>query len=67
MYLRSGFVMLKIRLYSATVAYRNALGKMQEEEFPVRATDNAAASEIAFLYVRQVMKLEDFELRVVGA
>ena len=26
MYLRSGFNMLKIRLYSATVAFRNALG-----------------------------------------
>ncbi len=59
--------MLKIRAYSASVAYRNSEGKMQEEEFPVHATDPAAASELAFLYVRQVMKLEDFELRVVGA
>jgi len=59
--------MLKIRPYSASVAYRNADGKMQEEEFPVHATDNAAASDLAFLYVRQVMQLEDFELRVVGA
>ena len=59
--------MSKIRFYSASVAYRGATGKVQEEEFPVRATDNATASEIAFLYVRQVMKLEDFELRVVGA
>jgi hypothetical protein len=59
--------MLKIRLYSASVAYRNSTGQMQEEEFPVRASDPAAASEIAFLYVRQVMKLEDFELRVVGS
>jgi hypothetical protein len=59
--------MLKIRSFSASVAYRNATGQTQEEEFPVRATDPAAASEIAFLYVRQVMKLEDFELRVVGS
>jgi hypothetical protein len=59
--------MLKIRPYSASVAYRNATGQMQEVEFPVRASDPAAASEIAFLYVRQVMKLEDFELRVVGS
>jgi hypothetical protein len=59
--------MLKIRPYSASVAYRNSEGKVQEEEFPVRAADNAAASHLAFLYVREVMKLEDFELRVVGA
>jgi len=59
--------MLKIRTYSASVAYRNAEGKMQEEEFPVHAVDNAEASDLAFLYVRQVMKLEDFELRVVGS
>ncbi len=59
--------MLKIRPYSASVAYRNADGKRQEEEFPVHATDPAAASELAFLYVRHVMKLEDFELRVLGA
>jgi hypothetical protein len=59
--------MLKIRPYSATVAYRDSEGKMQEEEFPVSAVDNAEASDLAFLYVRQVMKLEDFELRVVGS
>jgi hypothetical protein len=58
---------LKIRLYSASVSYRNSLGKMQEDSFPVRASDPAAASEIAFLYVREVLKLEDFELRVVGS
>ena len=59
--------MLKVRAYSATVAYRNLDGKQQEEEIPVRATDSAEASHLAFLYVRQVMKLEDFELRVVGS
>lgn len=59
--------MLKIRQYSASVAFRDAAGQRHEEEFPVRAADPAAASEIAFLYVRQVMKLEDFELRVVGS
>jgi len=61
------FSMTKIRPYSASVVYRNAAGQRQEEEFPVHAADPAAASDIAFLYVRQVMKLEDFELRVVGA
>jgi hypothetical protein len=59
--------MLKVRAYSATVAYRNLEGKQQEEEIPVRATDPAEASHLVFLYVRQVMKLEDFELRVVGS
>lgn len=59
--------MVKIRPYAATVAYRDAIGKMQEEEFPVYAADPAAASDLAFLYVRAVMRLDDFELRVVGA
>jgi hypothetical protein len=39
----------------------------QEEEFPVRAVDYATASRIAFDYVLKVLKLEDFELRIVGA
>jgi hypothetical protein len=59
--------MSKIRPYSASVSYRNSTGQMQEEAFPVHAADPAAASQLAFLYVRDVLKLKDFELRVVGA
>jgi hypothetical protein len=59
--------MVKIRPYAARVAYRDAVGGMQEEEFPVYAADPAAASDLAFLYVREVLELDDFELRVVGA
>lgn len=57
----------KIRFFSASVSYPNSAGKLQEDTFPVHATDPAAASELAFLYVRDVLKLEDFELRVVGS
>lgn len=40
---------------------------MQEEEFPVISQDHAAASRLAFAYVLQIMRLQDFELRVVGS
>lgn len=59
--------MLRIRRYSASVTYRNELGKMQEDEFAVNHSDHASASRIAFAYVLQVLKLNEFELRIVGA
>lgn len=59
--------MAKVRPYAASVAYRNAAGQVQEETFPVYASDPAAASRMAFLYVINVLKLADFELRVVGS
>jgi len=59
--------MSRVRSYAASVTYRNGEGKMQEEEFPVLSQDHAAASRLAFAYVLQIMKLQDFELRVVGS
>jgi hypothetical protein len=59
--------MAKVRPYAASVAYRGPTGLVQEETFPVYAADPAAASRMAFLYVINVLKLEDFELRVVGS
>ncbi|HVF60260.1 MAG TPA: hypothetical protein VNJ70_10660 [Thermoanaerobaculia bacterium] len=58
---------MKIRLYSATVTHRGPDGKLREEEFPVRAADQPGACELALAYVLSSLKLDEFELRVVGA
>ncbi|HEX4497986.1 MAG TPA: hypothetical protein VIE43_20085 [Thermoanaerobaculia bacterium] len=60
-------MMLKVRQFAASVAYRNPTGQMEEEEFPVNAPTYSTASDMAFTYVLQVLKLKDFELRIVGA
>jgi hypothetical protein len=59
--------MPRVTPYAASVTYRDAQGKLQEEEFPLRARDYSTAMNIASTYVLQVMKLKDFELRVVGS
>lgn len=59
--------MARVTPYAVSVTYRDAQGKLQEEEFPLRAGDYSAAMNIASTYVLQVMKLKDFELRVVGS
>jgi hypothetical protein len=59
--------MARVVEYSATVSYRNQDGKLQEEEFPLRASDYSIALDSAVAYVVQVMKLQDFELRVAGS
>jgi hypothetical protein len=53
--------------YSAVVTYRKAAGQETEETFRVKAPDRSSASDLALAYVLQVLKLEEFELRVVGA
>ncbi len=55
-----------VQLYSATVSYRDREGRSHEEVFPVRAYDNAMATDMAVSYVLQVLRLAEFELRVVG-
>jgi hypothetical protein len=59
--------MLRIRRFAASVAYQSSDGQMQEDEFPIHASDYATASRIAFNYVLNVLKFKDFELRIVGA
>jgi hypothetical protein len=59
--------MARITPYAASVTYRDAQGKLQEEEFPLRASDYSTAMNIAAAYVLRVMKLKEFELRVVGS
>jgi hypothetical protein len=53
--------------YKASVAYRNQEGQEVEEVFPLRAMDRAAASGLAVAYVLKVLKLQEFEIRIVGA
>lgn len=57
---------MKLPLFSAAVTYRDADGRIQESVFPVRASDHATAKDMAFAYVVEVLKLKEFELRVVG-
>jgi hypothetical protein len=52
----------RIRRFAATVTHES-----QEEELPVYAPDAEAAKRLALAYILQVMKLTDFELRLVGA
>lgn len=59
--------MPRILPYAASVTYRDSEGKLQEEEFPLTASDYTTAQKIAFTYVLQVLKLKEFELRVVGS
>ena len=59
--------MPKVRFFSASVAYRDENGKLQEEDFPVQAFDYETASRMALAYVLKVLRHDDFELRLVGA
>jgi hypothetical protein len=57
----------QVRPFGASVIYRNNDGKTQEEEFPVLAPDAQEANRLALAYVLQVLRLDDFEVRVVGS
>ena len=57
----------RVRQFGASVTYRNDSGKPQEEDFPVLATGYDEANRLALTYVLQVLRLDDFEMRVVGA
>ena len=58
---------VKVRLYSVTVTYQDGHGRSHEEIFPVRAYDHAMATRMALDYVLHVLKIKEFELRVVGS
>jgi len=57
----------KLYQYAAYVAYQDALKASTEKVFPVVAADPRSAADLAFDYVLRVLRLDDFELRVVGA
>jgi hypothetical protein len=59
--------MPKVRHFAVSVSIRNANGQSEEETFPVHASDYATASRLALVYVLEVLKHKDFELRIVGS
>ncbi|MFL6196864.1 MAG: hypothetical protein ACJ75H_21955 [Thermoanaerobaculia bacterium] len=59
-------MMRTVRSFAASVTFHHE-GQSHEEEFPVLAHDYDQATRMAFTYVLQVMRLGDFELRVVGS
>jgi hypothetical protein len=58
--------MSRLFRYRACVTYRGLQGET-EEEFPVVAFTPSEARDLAFAYTLRVLKLQDFELRVLGA
>jgi hypothetical protein len=58
---------MAVRRFAASVTYRDKDGALHEEEIPLRAEDYGVAHRLLLAYVLQVLKLRDFELRLVGA
>ena len=58
--------MKRVRRFVASVEYKNAEGQTKEETFSVNIEDYSVATTVAVCYVLQIMKLQDFELRIVG-
>ncbi|HEX4497279.1 MAG TPA: hypothetical protein VIE43_16520 [Thermoanaerobaculia bacterium] len=59
--------MRKVRSFTAAVTYTDENAKEREEAFPVRAFDYSSATSLGFAYALLVLRLKDFELRMVGA
>ncbi|HEV2856719.1 MAG TPA: hypothetical protein VHC97_28285 [Thermoanaerobaculia bacterium] len=59
--------MKKVRRFVVSVTYRETDGTDREDTFPVQVETYEMARSVAFTYVLQILKLEDFELRIVGA
>lgn len=56
-----------VRLYAATVTFRDATGRDHQEAFPVVTSDHQSATRLATAYVLDVLGLQEFELRVLGS
>ena len=59
--------MKRLLTYSARLSYEEPRGHLHEDAFPVVALTHQEATKLAFAYVLEVLKLRDFELRVLGA
>lgn len=59
--------MKRVRHFEARVTYQPPEGGEREEAFPVQVEDYEAAKSIALIYVLEILKLKDFELRIAGA
>lgn len=58
---------MRVRLFRAEVRHTDSSGADKEEIFAVYEADGGAAKSLAVAYVLQVLRLTDFELRIVGA
>jgi hypothetical protein len=58
---------MRLRRFLAEVSYTDPTGTTQEQTFPVHVEEFAVAKSLAVTYVLQVLRLKDFELRIVGA
>jgi hypothetical protein len=58
--------MKKVHHFVASVSYEKDRQHLTEE-WPVYAWDHPMATQMAVAYAVQVLKLKDFELRVVGS
>jgi hypothetical protein len=56
----------RIRSYLAKVSYRQD-GEERDESFPVRTSDHQDATRLAVAYILDVLRLAEFELRIVGS
>ncbi len=59
--------MRKVRHFRASVSYQDKDRAEREEAFPVKASEYSSATSLAFAYALLVLRLQDFELRMVGA
>ena len=59
--------MKRVRRFDVCVTYRNREGVDLEEIFPVYVEDYLTAKSVALNYILEVLKLQDFELRMVGS
>lgn len=59
--------MRKVRRFDASVSFRDSKGVESEVSFPVYERDYSAAKSAAFTYALQILRLQDFELRMTGS
>jgi hypothetical protein len=60
-------MMKKVRQFTAYVVYKDEAGAEREESFPVHTHSFDKAKDTAFQYVVDVLRIDDFELRMVGS
>ncbi|HYI84544.1 MAG TPA: hypothetical protein VEX11_15230 [Acetobacteraceae bacterium] len=60
-------MMKKMRQFTAYVVYKDQGGAECEESFPIHTHSFDKAKDTALRYVLNVLRIEDFELRMVGS
>ncbi len=60
-------MMKRTRQFTAYVVYKDQGGAEREESFPVLTHSFDKAKDTALRYVLNVLRIQDFELRMVGS